>query len=214
MARSKRDPAVEYHRQLVREMYSNGNPIMRYLKGRGFRTFDIVQWQLGVVREAVIPEHVGYEGWISIPYRNGEGNTVGVRLRDPFAGKKGYRYHSPLMSPQIFGIMYCGKVYENLVITEGEFDCITVHKIGMKAVAVPGSATWKPEWRWLFRHVRPVILAVDGDDGGVYFKTRVGNSLKDVGIPYVVAQMPPKEDVNSMYMKDRAKLKAILRGAA
>jgi DNA primase len=192
-------------------MYEQGNPIMRYLKGRGFRVFDINGWQLGVVRDPVIPQHEGFEGWISIPYRDGAGRPLGVRLRNPNKGK--LRYISPLVPPSIFAVGYCSKVYENLVITEGEFDCITVHKMGMKAVGLPGSASWRREWRWLFRHVDPVIIAVDNDEAGIILRTQIAKNLGDVGIHTRIIKFPEDEDVNSLYVKDRAKLKTILRGA-
>jgi DNA primase len=198
--------AQRYHHQLVRE---RDNDAWVYLtKERGLRPFWIKQFQLGVVREPV-RGHERYVGRVAIPYRTGFGEPRGFRFRRLDNGSPKYD-GDPGVQSHLFAPKYTA---EKLVyVTEGEFDCIILHQIGLRAVGIPGANHFKREWRWMFRHAERVVGVLDGDGdpkAAAAFQTKLSVNLRDI-VPVTFAQMPNGHDINTMYLKDRRKLARLL----
>lgn len=92
---------------------------------------------------------------------------VGVRRR-PDGGK--VEYSDPKgASPGLWGKHAVGSETDELVITEGELDAVSVAEVGFPAVSVPngaGNAKWiERDWRWLLQF-RSIILCFDPDQAG------------------------------------------------
>jgi hypothetical protein len=191
---------------LVRE---RDNEAWLYLRGRGLRPFWITQFQLGWVREPV-RGHERYVGRISIPYLTGLGEPRGLRFRRIDGGTPKYD-GDPGVQSHLFAPKYTA---ESLVyVTEGEFDCIILHQLGLRAVGIPGANHFKREWRWTFRHADHVIGVLDGDGdpaAAASFKNKITQNLRDIVPMVTFVQIPNGYDVNSMYLRDRRKLARLL----
>ena len=76
-------------------------------------------------------------------------------------------------------------------IVEGEGDAVAVWSLGLRAVAVPGSGSWRREWGWRFAG-RPVVVALcDADQQG----RGLGDRLRaDVAGCRVVDVAPERSD--------------------
>lgn len=55
---------------------------------------------------------------------------------------------------------------EEVVITEGCIDALSLREMGLVAVAIPGAENFKPAWVDLFDYAGEIILALDADDAG------------------------------------------------
>lgn len=196
-----------YHHQLVRE---RDNEAWVYLtQERGLRPFWIKQFKLGWVKEPA-RGHEKYQGAICIPYLTAYGDVRGLRYRRLDGRRQKYDGDTGVQS-HLFAVRYAGSglVY----VTEGEFDCMILHQIGLKAVGVPGSNHFKREWRWVFRHADHVIGVLDGKGdpkAAAMFKTGLAQALRDMPPPVEFRQMPEGHDVNSFFLKDRRELARIL----
>lgn len=227
--RTRPEPGREYHRQLVEAVLSGKCPEYEWLRDRGIKTWTISKWRLGVVHRP-LPGHEKFEGCVTLPYlapigRDQWGKTVweerGLRVRRLDDRKP--KYDALFGSGRhLFGVGYSSRSV--VYITEGEFDCMILHQMGLKAVGVPGANAWDPRWRWCFRGCDEIVVVSDGDgvEGsktdlatkGKLFKMKVTMSLK--GLPAYVRSVPmPKGyDVNELYLEDREELRRLLRRTA
>jgi len=165
-----------------------------YLQGRGISRDTATQFRLGFVREPLD----GFErfvGWISIPYVCGEGHVVGIKFRS--LSDEGQRYDIPggqrtrLFNPA--ALLTAGAI---ICVTEGEFDAMILTQIGLQAVGVPGTNTWKSHhWRMLEGFHR-VVLFRDNDEAGSVLE----NELKNTNLPVVVVHPRGGKDVTISYM--------------
>lgn len=160
--------------------------------------------QRGLSKALVSDLQIGYVGtpmtgdsWfrdcVSIPYIQPAGITS-IKFRSLNGGEK-YRYdkgqvHRIYNTPVLVGA-------RNLVITEGEFDCMSFLEAGVPAVGVPGANSWKREWRRIFRN-REVTVFCDGDEAG----RSLGSKLADELWGARIVEAPDGEDANSLLLSE------------
>lgn len=131
-----------------------------------------------------------YKERISIPYLT-PGGVVSMRYRvigdasPKYLGRHGE-------SPRPYNVGALESNSPTIYLTEGELDAIMATSIGLPAVGIPGTDTWKNMFARLFRFRRVVVLA-DGDEPGKKFAEKVALHIDGCKI----ISMPPKDDVNS-----------------
>lgn len=135
-----------------------------------------------------------FAGRLSIPYIT---KTGVVDLR--------FRGLDPLVEPKYLGMdgaktkLYNVKDVEKaenwIGVCEGELDTITLsYCVGIPCVGVPGANSWKPHYTRLLQDFERVYVFADGDQAGTEFGRSLAREL-----PVTIVQLPPGEDVNSVY---------------
>lgn len=123
-----------------------------------------------------------YDGVVTIPYFVGP-TCVGIREK-----KLGGKYRQPHgWTQRIYNVDAIRGATE-LVLTEGEFDCMLAHQMGHHAIGVPGSSQWQDSWNWQIKDVKRLWVVFDNDDAGRKGAEKIRESL---GPRVKVATMPP-----------------------
>ena len=86
--------------------------------------------------------------WVTIPVRDLNGNVLFIKLRhDPFLQFDGPKYMSSGGEAALFNIEALKDKPDQLVICEGEFDCLVLRAYGITAItSTAGVRTFKDEW--------------------------------------------------------------------
>lgn len=160
-------------------------------------------FQLGVVDD---PEegHEFQQGRLSIPYITQTG-IVQIRFRAlPYTGIPG----DPEPSPKYKSEAGAGStIYNaralmltgNIVVTEGEVDCISANIAGLNAIGISGAKAWQNVYARALRFRKVAILADNDDHGeGMKFAERVQHDVRGARI----VLMPKGFDVNSFLVND------------
>lgn len=129
------------HRQLPPE----------FLTAHGLRTAD--------------KDEVNADGdWLAIPYPNLQGEWY-TRYRN-LNPDDSFRWWQPKGSKQhLYNPKKLGPNADEVWITEGEFDALTLCFLGFNAVGLSGVNAWKTSWTLLYSECQ-VIVALDGDKAG------------------------------------------------
>lgn len=135
---------------------------------RGLSLETIREYELGWDRDAAT---------ITLPVCDAAGQIVNLRRRKLGKGHvfKGLYGRSVQLYP--VGVLTGEGL---LCVTEGEFDCLLVHQLGVRAVTGTGGAgTWMPEWTEAIRgHEVAVIYDVDAEARSAVLATQ----LREAGI--------------------------------
>jgi len=92
---------------------------------------------------------------------------------------------------------------QNVIICEGELDCLILIQMGFKhVVAIPGASSFKLEWIEKFRDCRFVYLALDADKSGEKGMLRIAEML---GEQARIVQLPKGMDVNGYFLAGNGK---------
>lgn len=129
------------------------------------RAFNFLQMERGLTKETISHFNLGLkDDYISIPYyRNGE--LVNFKYRNIF--KKEFLRESGGES-SLFNQDNIDKT-KDLIIVEGEFDCIAAHQLGFNNVVSVsvGAGSFNPEWIDFFDSVSgKIYIAYDNDTKG------------------------------------------------
>ncbi len=147
--------ATKYHKQLplnIREWLKNSRLLLDE---------DIDDFELGY--------GVYYgKSWITIPVRDSSGNVQFMKLRqDPFLPSDGPKYKSTGGEAAIFNAEVLKDKPDQLVICEGEFDCLVLRAFGIAAISsTAGARTFKDEWVDQLTSVRHLYICFDNDEAG------------------------------------------------
>lgn len=131
---------------------------------------------------------------VTIPYMVA-GSTVQIR------GKQvGAKYLTPPGQPaRMFNTDAVWGAAE-VVITEGEFDAITLTQLGFNAVAVPGASSWQDAWTAYFEDATRVFIMYDPDEHGQKGRLKVeealGGRAKNVVLPVPDGEAAKNVDAN------------------
>lgn len=147
--------ATKYHNQLpinIREWLKNERLLLDE---------DIDDFELGY------GEFYG-KSWITIPVRDVAGNVLFMKLRqDPFVPSGGAKYMHTGGEAAIFNAEVLKDKPDQLVICEGEFDCLVLRAFGIPAItSTAGARTFKDEWIEKLTSVRHLYICFDNDDAG------------------------------------------------
>lgn len=148
--------ATKYHNQLpinIREWLKNERLLLDE---------DIDDFELGY------GEFYG-KSWITIPVRDATGIVQFMKLRqDPFVPSGGAKYMHTGGEAAIFNTEVLKDKPDQLVICEGEFDCLVLRAFGIPAItSTAGARTFKEEWIEKLTSVRHLYICFDNDDAGV-----------------------------------------------
>lgn len=147
--------ATKYHKQLplnIREWLKNDRLLLDE---------DIDDYQLGY--------GVFYgKSWITIPVRDASGTVQFMKLRqDPFVPSGSAKYMSTGGEAAVFNAEILKDKPDQLVICEGEFDCLVLRAFGIPAItSTAGARTFKDEWIDQLTSVRHLYICFDNDNAG------------------------------------------------
>lgn len=191
--------ASQYQTDLSSDTYAQD-----FLVRRGIDRETAVGFRLGSVRNP-LPGDELFRGRLAIPYVT-TGGICNFKFRcieNHDCGQQGeqhkrYRNHENL-NTNLFNVNSIDTDEPFLCIAEGEIDAITLSMCGLPAIGVPGVANWKDHFNLLLEDFGELYLFADGDDAGY----KLGKFLaKEVRV--TVIKMPPREDVNSIYLSKGA----------
>jgi hypothetical protein len=145
-----------------------------------------------VEKNAVSRFKIGWNGTrITFPVYNEYGLCVNVRMYDPLAKKKNRpkvinysersekngeqrSFGSPAMLWPLEVLYQCKQHGKQLVICEGEFDCLLLNSLGIPAVtSTSGSSAWPQQYNKMFQDM-DVVMCYDNDEPDRITKTRAG----------------------------------------
>lgn len=108
------------------------------------------------------------KNWITIPVRDQSSNVLFMKLRkDPFASTDGPKYMGTGGEASMFNAEILKDKPDQLVICEGEFDCLVLRAYGIPAItSTAGARTFKDEWIGQLNFVRHLYICFDNDDAG------------------------------------------------
>lgn len=108
------------------------------------------------------------KSWITIPVRDAMGNVQFMKLRqDPFVPSGGAKYMHTGGEAAIFNAEVLKDKPDQLVICEGEFDCLVLRAFGIPAItSTAGARTFKEEWIDQLVSVRHLYICFDNDEAG------------------------------------------------
>lgn len=155
--------------------YANGG-LRQYLESKQISQSDMIE--SGLVKQTGSDF---FKGHITIPYMV-DGNVVSIRGKEiggkylTPAGNKAYPYNIDTV-----------KNADEVVICEGEFDCMIVEQLGYGAIGVPGANTWQDSWTDRLKDVKRVYICFDPDDAGrtgaEKLSTKLGGRAKIIELP-------------------------------
>jgi len=157
---------------------------------------------LGVVRNP-LPGHERMDGRLAIPYLTDAGPVAMVfRCLEPHNCKEVTGFHQKYdkrkgTEVRLYGVQVLDWADEWCVVTEGEIDALIWQQIGVPAVGISGSESWKEHYVNVFEDFSRVYLAEDGDNAGKDLWTSMSENLTNV----IRMKMPDGEDSNSMFLK-------------
>ena len=172
-----------------------------YLEARGITEDTAVSARLGVVDEPIHGDNDAEFQRLSIPFLTRSG-VVSVRyrcIRGHDCNEVGCAKYlgRPGDGLRLYGVGSLVSAGSTICVTEGELDTLILTQLGYEAVGQPGSESWKQHWFRLFEDFSRIIVFGDGDDAGKRF---IRGWLDRFPQSAEAVQLPPTEDVNSMYL--------------
>jgi len=172
-----------------------------YLEARGITEDTAVSARLGVVDEAIHGDSDAAFQRLSIPFITRSG-VVDIRyrcIREHECGEVGCSKYlgRPGSTLRLYGVEDLVSAESSICVTEGELDRLILRQLGFPAVGQPGSESWKQHWFRLFEDFSRIVVFGDGDDAGKRF---IRGWLDRFPQSVEAVQLPPTEDVNSMYL--------------
>lgn len=160
-----------------------------YLKARGFDRSTQERFRLGV----------GTDGRLNIP-AIGPNGVYSIRSRciaehDHEGCQKYLGFEG--VPVRLFNLRALFEAQDEIHITEGELDAITLEMCGLHAIGVPGVNSWKRHHRRMFSGFQRVWVWLDGDEPGKSFGRKVAGDISTVGH----VSMDLSEDVNSTFVQ-------------
>lgn len=132
---------------------------------------------------------LGYDGErIIIPIRDEAGAVRNLRRYHSEQKPKMLPYREGYGTVRLFPIDALAS--EELIIFEGEWDCMLARQLGLPGITQTGGAeTWKDEWGPLFRGKR-IWICYDNDDAGRDGAKKVANALAPLAAEVRVITLP------------------------
>jgi DNA primase len=165
-----------------------------YLVNRGLSLQDAEYFRLGVVHQPLVG-HEAYEGRLAIPYITPAG-VVDLRFRA--INHEEPKYLSlPGSETRLYNVNALFKATDWIAVCEGEVDTITLTKLGIPAVGVPGVKNIKSHHYRILADFQRIYVFADGDPAGKEFTKELARKVSGV-TPIAI---PEGEDVNSLSTK-------------
>ena len=152
-------------------------PALEYLKNRGIQPWVAEKYQITVQNE--------HENVLVFPFYDENGKLQFVKYRDTqYSKEKGgnKEWREAGTKPILFGMNQCNDKFDQLIITEGQIDSLSVAEAGFEnVVSVPTGAkgfTWIPYcWDWMNRF-EEVIVFGDYEKGHISLLDELKSRLK------------------------------------
>ena len=152
-------------------------PALEYLKNRGIQPWVAEKYQITVQNE--------HENVLVFPFYDENGKLQFVKYRDTkYSKEKGgnKEWCEAGTKPILFGMNQCNDKFDQLIITEGQIDSLSVAEAGFEnVVSVPTGAkgfTWIPYcWDWMNRF-EEVIVFGDYEKGRISLLDELKSRLK------------------------------------
>jgi hypothetical protein len=146
----------------------------------------------GYTDDTIKKFELGWDGdRITIPVRDAEGVIVNVRryLPHPTKGQaKFLSFKEGYGAARLFNV--AALAFDNVVLCEGEMDCILLAQEGFHAVTATGGAgTWKGPWTPLFAG-KKVVICYDHDRAGRLGAKTVAEQLSGTAAPISTVEWP------------------------
>lgn len=161
--------------------YASDDGLYPYLREKGFTTAEMLETGLLVEVHGRIQDSL--RKMVTIPYFVA-GNVVTIRGRS-WPSEEGSKYKTlGGNSARLFNSDATWNTDE-LIITEGEFDCLIVRQLGFEnVVGLPGANTWQDAWDGYVANVRKIYTVFDNDSAGAQgeakLKNRFGAKIRPV----------------------------------
>lgn len=150
-----------------------------------------------------LPGHEGLTGRLAIPYLTDAG-PVNMTFRcikdhDCKSVNKHAKYVKwAKLNTNLYHVQSLQAAGEWIAVAEGEIDALTLNISGIPAVGIAGVENWQDFWPLIFDDFTRIYLFQDGDEAGEKLAAKLQDEVRS---PVVVIEMPPKQDVNSVYVK-------------
>lgn len=129
---------------------------------------------------------------ITIPIRDASGAVRNLRRYHPTRTPKMLPYKEGYGEARLFPLEALES--EQLVLCEGEWDCLLARQMGLPAVCHTGGAsTWKEHWTPLFKG-KFVTIVYDNDKAGKDGAARVARALTSVAAEVRIVQLPVENE--------------------
>lgn len=162
--------------------------LFKHLRRGGYAVEDIAATGLTMVLRESGKTADFLQQRISIPYHVA-GSVVMIRGRAFGDDSQGSKYITPTgQKTRLFNTDSCWTADE-IVVTEGEFDCLVAEQMGYAAVACPGANVWQDSWTSYFSDVRRAWIVFDREDrdtgakGAAKVLDHLGAKARSVELP-------------------------------
>ena len=183
-----------------------------YLAARGIDEETASGFRLGSC-DSPLPGHERFKGMLAIPYLDKNDEPLSIRFRcikdhnhrDSYHGK----YNSETGDvPRMFNVRAVHRAAgEAIHVTEGELDAVILSKLGLDAVAIPGTNSWRAHhrrmlagfsrvWVWADRDQAPKRGQDDTPPGD-----RLLNKILSAMRQAKAVRLPELGDVSDHYLK-------------
>ena len=145
-------------------------------------------WTQAAVSELELGSH---RGQITIPVRDGERRLAGVLFYRPWPWDGQRKLRAAAGSRRQLLPHPDRETSARVLLVEGEPDMIAARSHGLAAIAVPGIASWRQEWRERLRG-REVVIIMDADSAGRDAARRIAEDLRGCAAIVVVVDLAPE----------------------
>jgi DNA primase len=195
------------HQRILRyaEAYE-GSRAEEYMAGRGIVLPHASTFLLGAVppSDECAPDEARFAGMLSIPYLTPVRGAVAVKYRNlrPDAEP---RYLAPTgQETHLFNVRDLHVPSTRIVLCEGEVDAMTISMLGIPAVGLPGTQTWRGFYSRIFDGYKEVLVLTDNDiakaDGSNPGQDLARKVCREVmGARHIM--LPEGYDANSFYLE-------------
>lgn len=188
----------------ARSYATNLDSAKEFLQARGLLRGTAERFQLGVVAEPMAG-HEMYVGRLAIPYSLYDGSVVSIRYRCLGIHDCKAEGHPKYLTEtgddaRLYNTPALFTAGEEIHVTEGELDSVTLSQTGQSAVGFPGVSSVKPHHLRLLNGFSRIYVWGDGDDAGREFVARIRRTHRRA----VGARLPEGEDVTSLFVKEGA----------
>lgn len=120
---------------------------------------------------------------IEIPYYDENEQLVRMRYRVNVEGDLKFLWGSGnTMIPYGLRFLSWARQVGQIIIVEGETDFAKLWENNIPALGVPGTQTWKPEWKEYLQGINDVVLWSEPDTAGQLFAKRLAEDIPDIRV--------------------------------
>jgi len=151
---------------------------------------------------------IGYDPMsnrVAFPIRTTSGKFINIKLHNSHLDPKSLYYSPNNGGKKLFPMQSLFK--QNIVICEGEYDCMVLHSLGINAItSSSGVASFQEEWVKHFNK-KDVKIIFDNDEPGEHYSEIVKNMLSKTALRVEVFKIPKIEGVKKLDVTDYVKQK-------